>query len=78
MLLPKVIYFINFKSTDGIKHYILAPTSLFNVNTGQLGAGAVGLRGRLFRLIRKEVQLIRIDPITEEPVRDKNGFCVKV
>lgn len=54
-----------------------APTSLFNVNTGELGAGAVGLRGKFFRLIRSEVQLIKIDPITEEPVRDKNGFCVK-
>jgi hypothetical protein len=48
------------------------------VNTGELGAGAVGLRGSLFRLIRSEVQLIKIDPITEEPLRDKNGFCVKV
>ncbi|KAI9483146.1 MAG: hypothetical protein EXX96DRAFT_557032 [Benjaminiella poitrasii] len=54
-----------------------APTSLFNVNTGDLGAGAVGLRGKLFRLIRHEVQLIKIDPITEDPVRNQNGLCVK-
>ncbi|KAI8975640.1 hypothetical protein BDF20DRAFT_914530 [Mycotypha africana] len=54
-----------------------APTSLFNVNTGEMGAGAVGLRGKLFRLIRSEVQLIKIDPITEEPLRDKNGLCIK-
>ncbi|CAO3696170.1 hypothetical protein G6F70_006909 [Rhizopus microsporus] len=54
-----------------------APTTLFNVNTGELGAGAVGSRGIVFRTIRSEVQLIKIDPITEEPVRDKNGFCVK-
>ncbi|GAN03847.1 acyl-CoA synthetase [Mucor ambiguus] len=54
-----------------------APTSLFNVNTGEMGAGAVGLRGKLFRLVRSEVQLIKIDPITEEPLRDKNGLCVK-
>ena len=56
----------------------IAPTSLFNVNTGAMGAGAVGLRGKLFRLLRSEVQLIKIDPITEEPLRDKNGLCVKV
>lgn len=43
-----------------------------------MGAGAVGLRGKLFRLLRSEVQLIKIDPITEEPLRDKNGLCVKV
>lgn len=57
---------------------IIAPTSLFNTNTGKLGEGAVGHRGSLFRAIRKEVQLIKIDPISEEPVRDKNGLCVKV
>ncbi|KAI9247630.1 hypothetical protein BY458DRAFT_560336 [Sporodiniella umbellata] len=54
-----------------------APTTLFNINTGDIGAGAVGSRGSLFRIIRSEVQLIKIDPITEEPIRDKNGFCVK-
>lgn len=43
-----------------------------------MGAGAVGLRGKLFRLVRSEVQLIKIDPITEEPLRDKKGYCVKV
>jgi hypothetical protein len=48
------------------------------VNTGDLGAGAVGSRSTIFRTIRKEVQLIKIDPITEEPVRGKDGFCVKV
>jgi hypothetical protein len=48
------------------------------VNTGELGAGAVGLRGSFFRLIRSEIQLIKIDPITEEPLRSKDGFCVKV
>ncbi|KAI8081974.1 uncharacterized protein B0P05DRAFT_538856 [Gilbertella persicaria] len=54
-----------------------APAGLFNVNTGEMGAGAIGLRGRLFRTLRKEAQLIKIDPITEEPARDKNGFCIK-
>lgn len=55
-----------------------APTSLFNVNTGEMGAGAVGFRGRLFRMLRSEVQIIKIDPISEEPVRGKDGLCVKV
>ncbi|KAI7903994.1 uncharacterized protein BX663DRAFT_506016 [Cokeromyces recurvatus] len=54
-----------------------APTSLFNVNTGEHGAGAVGFRGKFFRLLRSEVQLIKIDPITEEPLRDRDGFCIK-
>ncbi|KAI7896403.1 uncharacterized protein EV154DRAFT_492130 [Mucor mucedo] len=54
-----------------------APTSLFNRNTGQFGQGAVGSRASLFRLIRREVQLIKIDAITGEPELDKNGFCKK-
>ncbi|CEP13847.1 hypothetical protein [Parasitella parasitica] len=54
-----------------------APTSLFNVNTGEMGAGAVGFRGKFFRLLRSEVQLIKIDPITEQPLRDRNGNCIK-
>lgn len=55
-----------------------APTSLFNRNTGQIGQGAVGSRASLFRFIRREVQLIKIDAITGEPELDKNGFCKKV
>ncbi|KAI8338476.1 hypothetical protein BC941DRAFT_494154 [Chlamydoabsidia padenii] len=54
-----------------------APTSLFNVNTGHFGAGAVGHRGYLFRAFRRELKLIKIDPITEEPIRQKNGHCVE-
>ncbi|KAI8390250.1 hypothetical protein BD560DRAFT_380393 [Blakeslea trispora] len=53
------------------------PAGLFNANTGEIGTGAIGFRGRLFSLLRKDSQLIKIDPITEEPLRDKNGFCVK-
>ncbi|KAF7723014.1 hypothetical protein EC973_002430 [Apophysomyces ossiformis] len=54
-----------------------APTSLFNLNTGEFGAGAVGHRGYLFRAVRPELKLIKIDPITEEPVRTKDGLCVQ-
>ncbi|KAI8388047.1 uncharacterized protein BYT42DRAFT_611126 [Radiomyces spectabilis] len=53
-----------------------APTSLFNVNTGDFGAGAVGHRGYLFRTLRRELKIIAIDPISEEPVRTPAGFCV--
>ncbi|KAI8096747.1 uncharacterized protein BX664DRAFT_370392 [Halteromyces radiatus] len=54
-----------------------APTSLFNVNTGPFGAGAVGHRGYLFRSIRRELKLIKIDPVTEEPLRNQEGYCVE-
>ncbi|KAI8366441.1 hypothetical protein EDC96DRAFT_508101 [Choanephora cucurbitarum] len=53
------------------------PAGLFNVNTGEIGTGAIGFRGPLFSLLRKDSQLIKIDPITEEPLRDKHGFCIK-
>lgn len=54
-----------------------APTSLFNLNTGDFGAGAVGHRGYLFRGIRRELKLIKIDPITEDALRTKDGYCVE-
>ena len=48
---------------------------LFNYNQGELGVGAIGHLGLLIRLLRRQMKLIRIDPITEEPLRGKNGFC---
>ena len=48
---------------------------LFNYNKGELGVGAIGHIGSLVRLFRRQMKLIRIDPITEEPLRGKNGFC---
>ncbi|KAI9269276.1 hypothetical protein BDA99DRAFT_504049 [Phascolomyces articulosus] len=53
-----------------------APTTLFNVNKGVFGAGSVGHRGYLFRGIRREIKLVRIDPITEEALRGPDGLCV--
>ncbi|KAI7850793.1 hypothetical protein BDC45DRAFT_572481 [Circinella umbellata] len=53
-----------------------APTTLFNVNKGVLGAGSVGHRGHLFRGIRREIKLVKIDPITEEALRGPDGLCV--
>lgn len=54
-----------------------APSSMINVNTSELGAGAVGSRGLFIRLLQSEIQIIKIDPVTEEPIRDKNGLCIK-
>ncbi|KAL1917844.1 uncharacterized protein VTP21DRAFT_3678 [Calcarisporiella thermophila] len=58
-----------FASTEGT-------VSLFNINSGPLGAGAVGHRGTFARLVESGLQLIRIDPVTEEPLRNKQGFCI--
>ncbi|KAK4048158.1 hypothetical protein OIO90_005922 [Microbotryomycetes sp. JL221] len=50
--------------------------SLFNYNSNQLGAGAVGHEGFLARLARRKKQvLVRVDPLTEDPARDDKGFC---
>ncbi|KAL0082542.1 hypothetical protein J3Q64DRAFT_1751979 [Phycomyces blakesleeanus] len=54
-----------------------APTSMFNVNSNDFGAGAVGFRGRLMRSFRRELKIIKIDPITEDPLRGKDGFCIQ-
>ncbi|KAL1923464.1 uncharacterized protein VTP21DRAFT_8444 [Calcarisporiella thermophila] len=58
-----------FASTEG-------NISLFNVNSGPMGAGAVGHRGAFMRTVERGLKIIKIDPITEEPVRDKNGLCI--
>lgn len=59
-------------------YFLKAPSSMINVNTSELGAGAVGSRGLFIRLLQGEIQIIKIDPVTEEPIRDKNGLCIKV
>ncbi|RUS32245.1 hypothetical protein BC938DRAFT_475960 [Jimgerdemannia flammicorona] len=51
--------------------------SLFNPNNGEFGSGAVGHRGSLIRSLIKDVCIIRVDPITEEPIRAPNGFCIE-
>ncbi|GAB5589480.1 hypothetical protein Unana1_04380 [Umbelopsis nana] len=53
------------------------PSSLFNPNTNEFGSGAVGFRGLLTRTLTGELKIIKIDPISEEPVRDKQGYCVE-
>lgn len=61
-----------------ITRIFVAPTTLFNPNKGHFGSGSVGHRGYLFRALRRELKLIKIDPISEEPVRGPDGFCVVV
>ncbi|CAO3683836.1 unnamed protein product [Umbelopsis ramanniana] len=53
------------------------PSSLFNPNTNEFGSGAVGFRGFLTRTLTGELKIIKIDPISEDPVRDKHGYCVE-
>ncbi|KAI9482511.1 hypothetical protein BDB00DRAFT_965736 [Zychaea mexicana] len=64
--IPDILEF--YGSTEGVGGF-------FNYNRGDLGAGAIGHSGLLIRLLKRDVKLIRIDPITEEPLRGKNGFC---
>ncbi|KAM0748143.1 putative bifunctional fatty acid transporter/acyl-CoA synthetase FAT1 [Meredithblackwellia eburnea MCA 4105] len=55
-----------------------ANTSLFNYNANTLGAGAVGHEGFLAaRKMRDQQAIVKVDPLTEEPARDENGFCIR-
>ncbi|TKA56719.1 hypothetical protein B0A53_01914 [Rhodotorula sp. CCFEE 5036] len=52
--------------------------SLINYNGNEFGAGAVGSHGALLRLIlRNKMVILKVDPLTEEPARDKNGLCIR-
>ncbi|GAA5977527.1 hypothetical protein JCM10908_005002 [Rhodotorula pacifica] len=52
--------------------------SLINYNSNEYGAGAVGSHGALLRLILKnKMVILKVDPLTEEPARDKNGLCIR-
>ncbi|KAI9260766.1 hypothetical protein BDA99DRAFT_560827 [Phascolomyces articulosus] len=54
------------------------PGGTFNLNKNEHSAGAVGYYGPLIRtFIRSDIKIIKIDPIKEEPIRDKNGFCIE-
>ncbi|KAI8147280.1 hypothetical protein BJV82DRAFT_700807 [Fennellomyces sp. T-0311] len=63
---PHILEF--YGSTEGVGGF-------FNYNTGELGVGAIGQGGTLIRMLMRTAKLIRIDPITEEPIRGKNGLC---
>lgn len=53
--------------------------SLFNYNGNSRGAGAVGHEGTLSAFARRKKQaIVKVDAITEEPARGKDGFCIRV
>lgn len=53
--------------------------SLFNYNGNSRGAGAVGHEGTLAGATRgKKSPIVRVDPLTEDVYRNKQGFCEKV
>ncbi|KAI9268697.1 hypothetical protein BY458DRAFT_456822 [Sporodiniella umbellata] len=52
------------------------PILVHNTNTGDFGAGAVGRYGILKRLVMNYIQIVKVDPTTQEPIRDKSGLCI--
>ncbi|KAI8093581.1 uncharacterized protein BX664DRAFT_330018 [Halteromyces radiatus] len=66
--IPRIIEF--YASTEG-------PGGFYNDNTSEYGAGAIGRRGPLIRILSPQIKLVKVDPITETPVRNANGFLVQ-
>lgn len=56
----------------------IGPGGIMNPNNGDIGATAVGFRGRMFRALNQDLQIIKVDAISDQPLRGKDGFCVKV
>ncbi|KAG0367771.1 hypothetical protein BC939DRAFT_26967 [Gamsiella multidivaricata] len=54
-----------------------ATSALFNLNSGEDGAGAVGFRGPLVRKFQPGLRIVKVDLDTEELIRDKNGYCIE-
>ncbi|KAF9994254.1 hypothetical protein BGZ79_000994 [Entomortierella chlamydospora] len=54
-----------------------ATTALLNLNGGEDGVGAVGFRGPIVRAFQANVHLVKVDPDTEELIKDKNGYCIE-
>ena len=53
--------------------------SLFNFNSNSRGAGAVGHEGTLAGISQsKQHPIVRVDPLTEDVYRNKQGWCEKV
>ncbi|KAI1311536.1 hypothetical protein EDD11_003452 [Mortierella claussenii] len=51
--------------------------SMTNYNTGPGGAGAVGYRGPIARMLDGGLRIVQFDLQTEELIRDKNGRCIE-
>ncbi|CDS05178.1 hypothetical protein LRAMOSA07707 [Lichtheimia ramosa] len=54
-----------------------ATGGFFNVCTGELGTGAIGQQGTLLKILQKDWAIVKIDPVTEELERGRDGFCIK-
>lgn len=67
---PQVAEF--YAATEGVGGSI-------NTNTGPFGAGAVGRRGPIAKLLSGgSAVIVKIDVITEDPIRNSSGFCERV
>jgi len=50
----------------------------FNENRGDFTKFAIGKRGLIYRMLRSRIEvLVKIDPDTEDILRDENGFALK-
>ncbi|KAI9312500.1 hypothetical protein BX666DRAFT_1987966 [Dichotomocladium elegans] len=49
--------------------------AFFNYSKGGQGEGAIGRHGPLMRTL-SNTRFIKVDPITQEPARDEQGFCI--
>ena len=54
------------------------PGGMFNIDKNGRTAGAVGYAGPILRLLRQDLKLVKVDPVTEDPIRDAQGFCIPV
>ncbi|KAI9311162.1 hypothetical protein BX666DRAFT_1998515 [Dichotomocladium elegans] len=54
-----------------------SPTGVFNVNKNEFSCGAVASYGILLRTLRTDIRIIKVDPLTEEPIRNKDGRCIE-
>ncbi|KAF9204881.1 hypothetical protein BGZ59_000813 [Podila verticillata] len=54
-----------------------ATSALFNLTSGDDGAGAVGFRGPLVRTFQQGLRIVKVDLDTEELIKDKNGYCIE-
>jgi acyl-CoA synthetase (AMP-forming)/AMP-acid ligase II len=60
-----------YAATDGLG-------SAFNENKGEFTKFAIGKRGLLWRMLKSKGEvLVKIDPDTEEILRDDNGFAIR-
>ncbi|KAG0026363.1 hypothetical protein BGZ81_006436 [Podila clonocystis] len=54
-----------------------ATSALFNLTSGDDGAGAVGFRGPLIRAFQPGLRIVKVDLDTEELIKDRNGYCIE-